>query len=335
MTRAPDQGSPSLAVHLIHAPAPAHLALLEGALCDRVSLTFGQEVFEGAEVLVGGVPLPEQLDGPAHLRAFVLPFAGIPPATRALLLERPHLEVYNLHHNAPAVAEMAVALMLAAARVIVPADRALRAHDWSIRYDDKDPGLSLSGRAALVLGYGEIGRRVARICLALGMTVRALRRGPLEQPINDDGVEVFGGARLLELLPKAEALIICLPQTEETEGLIGAEEIAALPPRAVLVNIGRAAIVDEQALFDALSAGRLHSAGLDVWTQYPADVEARTRTAPSRLPFESLDNVVMSPHRAGHGEDVERLRMVRLAALLDGLAGCAPLPERVDCARGY
>jgi phosphoglycerate dehydrogenase-like enzyme len=142
---------------------------------------------------------------------------------------------------------------------------------------------------------------------------------------------------LHSLLPGADALVIALPLTPETEGLIGREELALLPPKAVLVNVGRGPIVDEEALYKALCDGTLHAAGLDVWYNYPEDDASRSNTPPSAHPFHGLDNVVMSPHRAGTGgaEEIEQRRMAHLARLLNAAAAGEEMPNRVDLDVGY
>jgi phosphoglycerate dehydrogenase-like enzyme len=103
----------------------------------------------------------------------------------------------------------------------------------------------------------------------------------------------------------------------------------------VLVNVGRGPIVDEAALYAALRDGTLYAAGLDVWYNYPADEAARAHTPPSDYPFHELDNVVMSPHRAGSSVETEALRMVHLARLLNAAARGEPMPNRVDLEAGY
>jgi phosphoglycerate dehydrogenase-like enzyme len=251
------------------------------------------------------------------------------------MLDYPHIAIHNLHHNALPVAEHAIALLLAAAKFVVPMDRSLRAHDWTPRYQPS-PSLILAGKRALILGYGAIGQQVARLCRGLGMEVVAIRRhggGPPSWAASE--VVVAGLETLRQLLPEADALIICLPHTAETDSLIGAEELALLPPRAVLVNLGRGPIVQEDALYHALRTRTLYAAGLDVWYTYPDDEAARAHTPPSIHPFHELDNVVMSPHRAGSSLETERLRMAHLAELLNAAAQGRPMPNRVDLKAGY
>jgi phosphoglycerate dehydrogenase-like enzyme len=283
------------------------------------------------DVLVDGTPDRARIEASTGLRAVVIPYAGVPRATRELLRGFPAVAVHNLHHNAAPTAELAVALLLAAGRTLVPLDRALRRRDWQPRYaPERREDFLCAGRTALVLGYGAVGRRVAAACRGLGMTVVATRRsGPCPAPD-----EVFGPADLASLLPRAHALFVCLPSTGETDGLLGKAELARLPDGAVLVNVGRGPIVDEQALFDELRSGRL-AAGLDVWYRYPEDEEARGDTAPATHPFWELENVVMSPHRAGLCAETERLRAEALAEMLNGAARGEPMPHRVDLEKGY
>jgi phosphoglycerate dehydrogenase-like enzyme len=318
-------------------PLPdGHSDLLREHLEESVELLQGSEadLSGGYQVLVAGWPERRFLEESDDLQALVVPWAGIPMRTRELLREFPQVSVHNLHHNSEATAEMALALLFAAARLVVPLDRALRQRDWTRRYDGTG-SLLLFGKTALILGYGGIGQHVARVCQAMGMTILATRRHPDAPAPPEIEAEVHPPEALPDLLPRANVLVITLPQTAETEGLIGARELALLPENAILVNVGRGAIVEEEALYDALRNGQLHSAGLDVWYQYPEDEASRRDTAPSRFPFHELDNVVMSPHRGGDTMDIAPLRMAHLADLLNAAARGEEIPNRVDLDRGY
>ncbi len=148
------------------------------------------------------------------------------------------------------------------------------------------------------------------------MDVLATKRS-VTRVTTDPFAEIHPPSALSDLLPRTHALIICLPLTPETEGLIGKAELAALQPNAILVNVGRGPVVDEHALYDALVDGTLHGAGLDVWFNYPPDEAARAHTPAANVPLHELDNIVMSPHRAGLTRDTDRLRMTHLAELLN------------------
>jgi phosphoglycerate dehydrogenase-like enzyme len=309
---------------------------LRALLVPGLVLTVGAELPQPAdfEILIAGRPSAEQIEASPDLRALVIPFAGVPPETRSLLLKYPSITVHNLHHNADATAEMAMALLMSAAKCLVPIDRALRGNDWRPRYRP-NPSVLLNRKRALVLGYGAVGRRVGRMCLALGMDVHATRRSTEREAKDANGIVRHPAASLLGLLPLADVLMVCLPLTEETEGLLGAEALTSLPQGAIIVNVGRGPIIQQEALYQALSSGHLHAAGLDVWYNYPDEEADWANTPPSDWPFSDLDNVVMSLHRAGGSQENELLRVQALAALLNPYADGQRMANHVDLSAGY
>lgn len=149
------------------------------------------------------------------------------------------------------------------------------------------PAAELVGRTLLVVGLGSVGREVARLAAAFGMHVIAINRtGRAEMP----GVEEVRPSRFLaDLLPVAHAVVVTLPLTEQTRGLIDAAAISRMHTGAVLVNVGRGGVVDEQALIQALQDGRLAGAALDVFATEPL---------PAGSPLWRLPNVLISPHTA-------------------------------------
>jgi phosphoglycerate dehydrogenase-like enzyme len=195
--------------------------------------------------------------------------------------------------------------------------------------------ITLEGKTALILGFGHIGQRVGRYCQALGMKVMGVRRQSNREILPGLQAEIFLPNVLPELLSQAHVLIITLPFTPDTDGLIGAKEIALLPPGALLVNVGRGRIIDQAALYTALKKGSLLAAGLDVWYNYPSEPGMRQNTPPADYPFHELDNVVMSPHRGGDSTDSEFLRLTHLAALLNALERGEPVENQVDVQDGY
>lgn len=283
------------------------------------------------DVLVAGRPTEEELCSSERLRCVIVPFAGIPPATLEKLRVHSQLELYNLHHNAEQTAELALSLMLAVGKKLLPMDRALRENDWRPRYA-KNNALMFSGRKVVVVGYGAIGRHLASVCQSLGMDVVAVSRSGR----CGGDIAVVSWQGLKDLLPRAEVVLLAVPSTEETRGLLGREELSLLPRDAVLVNVSRGPVIDEQALFETLRDGRIAGAGLDVWYHYPEDEESRADTAPSAFPFASLDNVVLSPHRAGHCVESEELRARHLLKLLASMESGEPTSgNRIDLSLGY
>jgi phosphoglycerate dehydrogenase-like enzyme len=326
-----------LAAHVLDLPYDHSADELAELLAPRIRLTSGPVVRPDCDVLIGGLPTREQMRASAQLRALIIPWAGLPAPTRELALDFPQVAVYNLHHNAVPVAEMAVTLLLAAAKWVVPIDRSLRAGDWSGRFRQTDPALLVAGKTALIVGYGAIGQHVGRLCRGLGMRVEAVRRRiPPQTTDQEQGdVPIYPPSELPRVLPRADMLVICVPLTPYTWGMLGADELRQLPPQAILVNVSRAEIVDEAALYHALRDGTLYAAGLDVWYANPGDAGEAAGVTPSKYPFAELDNVVMSPHRAGHAAEAERLRLPALADLLNAAARGEPMPGQVDVRAGY
>ncbi|MHC5018786.1 MAG: NAD(P)-dependent oxidoreductase [Planctomycetota bacterium] len=328
-------------VFFTHPPRGEFAEVLAAELDDAITVHYGPELPPECtwEILVGGRPSAELLDASPQLRAVVVPYVGIPMEARPLFAARDHLTVHNLHHNAAPTAEMCVTLLLTAAKKILPFDQSIRENDWSVRYGPPEAhALLLEGKTALVLGLGAIGRRVARACKALGMHVLATRRTVPDGMLATDDPdvdEIHPPEQLDALVPRSHALLVCLPETSHTSGLIRRAQIDALRRPSVLVNVGRASIVDEGDLYGALYDRSLDAAGLDVWYRYPESVEGRTTTPPSKHPFHALDNVVMSPHRGGLTDATEPLRARHLAALLNQAATGAPIDNQVDLGAGY
>jgi phosphoglycerate dehydrogenase-like enzyme len=250
------------------------------------------------------------------------------------MLEFPRIAVHNLHHNAAPTAEMALALLFAAAKFLLPFDRQLRQADWRPRYQP-NPSLLLAGKTVLLLGYGHLGQHIGQVCLALGMDVLAIRRRSTQEDISCEGINVHSQQELHALLKRTHALICTLPGTPETEGMIGEQELALMPAGGLLVNVGRGPVVDQAALYSALSSSQLAAAGLDVWYNYPNSSADRANTPPAEFPFHELDNLVMSPHRAGGSDQTEKLRMTHLAACLNAAARGESIPNQVDLESGY
>jgi phosphoglycerate dehydrogenase-like enzyme len=326
----------SLNVHMVYEPPADPLQLLRQSLPNDVVLSFGETVSPVTHVLVHGRPTREQMEASTVLHSLLIPWAGLPTETATLLTDYPQVTVHNLHHNATPTAEMGMALLLAAAKFLVPAHNALQQGDWAIRYQRPNPSTMLAGKTALILGYGAIGKQMAKFCKAFDMRVIGVKNS-LSTGVDEFAEVVVTGAEMPAFLPLAQFLIICLPHTPETDGMIGEKELALLPTGAILVNVGRAAVVAEKALYEALRDGRLGNAGIDVWYNYPDDKESRSHTMPTNLPFHELDNIVMSPHRGGMGwaTDVEMLRMEALADLLHIAHSGQTMPNQVNLDKGY
>jgi D-3-phosphoglycerate dehydrogenase len=183
--------------------------------------------------------------------------------------------------SAVSVAEHALALLLAVARRIPRVDAATRRGEWP-----RGQSAELHGKTCGVIGLGAIGRQFARIAAGIGMRVIAWTMHP--EPGRPGGLPHL--VELDELCRASDVISIHLRLSPETEGLIGPRQIALMKNSAILINTARGAIVDEAALVDALSAGRIAGAGLDVFAAEPL---------PAGHPLTKLPNVAITPHCAG------------------------------------
>ena len=183
--------------------------------------------------------------------------------------------------NNVSAAELAIGLMLNAARGVARADRLIRSGTW----DRKFLGRELKGSRLGIVGLGRIGSLVAKRAQGLGMTPMAYDPYITRRRAEELKVELFDD--LHAMLARSDFLTVHTPLTEETEGIIGADELRRLPRGAVVVNAARGGIIQEDALLDALASGHLFGAGLDVYVSEPPD--------PKRALFQR-DNVVLSAH---------------------------------------
>ena len=323
-------------VHLLNTPESQYLQILRSQLDANIQTTTGPEMPSPAEyhILVGGRPDRSHLTASSNLHTLIIPYAGLPEETRDLMAEFPEIAVHNLHHNAAPTAELALALLFAAAKRVIPIDQQFRQDDWSAHYQSNQ-ALMLKGKTVLILGYGHIGQHIGQVCQTMQMHVLAVRRRPAGIDAGKAGVEIHAPQELHTLLKRSHVLIITLPGTPDTEGMIGKRELDLMPPGKILVNVGRGPVVDQGALYTALQAGHLHAAGLDVWYNYPQNPEERVSKSPAEFPFHELDNVVMSPHRGGGSDQTEVLRMTHLADMLNIAGRGEPVPNRVDLEAGY
>jgi phosphoglycerate dehydrogenase-like enzyme len=321
-----------LKVHLHNERELTFIGNLKRLLAEGIDLTWGDSLPRPPEydILVSGVPDKEAVEASPNLKILIIPWAGLPRATRELMLGYPRIDVHNIHHNALPAAEMAFTLMLASVKNIIAIDSAFRKNDWSMRYIHECGGL-VSGKKALVLGYGSIGRKIAARCLAFDMEVSAINRSGKS---SDDKIRFFPPSELDNLLPRTEVLFLSLPLTDDTKGLMDKRRLSMLPAGAIIVNISRGRIIDEEALYEILKSGKIR-AGLDVWYNYPEGVDNRKNTPPSRFPFHELPNVIMTPHLAENTDKTDSFRAEELARLLNMAARGQPLPNRVDVERGY
>ena len=218
--------------------------------------------------------------------------------------------------NSPSVAEQALFMMLTLAKRANELHALVKDGQWSRRLG-KLP-YDLYGKTVLIIGFGRIGTRTAKRCLAMEMSVLVYDPYKSAEEIRSAGYEAVGD--LDAALPRADFVSIHCPKAPETVGMFGAARLKRMKPSAYLINTARGGIIDETALYDALTSGQLAGAGLDVFAQEPPPV-------PNAL-FE-LPNVIIAPHVAGvTWEAVDRMSEQTARNILSALDG-TPIRQNV------
>jgi phosphoglycerate dehydrogenase-like enzyme len=313
----------------------AALARFEG----RVALTFAAgegaadgadfaRALAGADIAVTAALSDAELARAPRLRWLSSVAAGLDEIITPALLARGVAITNASGVHGPNIAEHVMAMMLMFTRGMPRLFRAQLARRWErdLKSRSDGPG-ELTAKTLLIVGLGRIGEAIALRARPFGMRIVGLKRDPSNR--HDDGVtvdELLGLDALDDALPRADHVCVTVPLTRETHHLMDARRIARLRAGAYLYNISRGAVIDEPALVDALRAGKLAGAGLDVFEEEPL---------PASSPLWEMETVILTPHVSG----VTPLYYQRTAALfaenLDRFLSGQPLENRFDPARGY
>jgi phosphoglycerate dehydrogenase-like enzyme len=281
----------------------AEIAILPDTLAtDSQRLTYSS-----ADVIVG-TKFNLSLPTPHDLKLFHVPGAGYDGVDLEVL--PPSTIVCNCFGHEQAIAEYVMAAILARHVPILDADRRLRNRDWAYWAGAADRAHDeIAGKAMGLLGFGHIGKAVARRAKAFEMDVLVANRSIV--PPSDLVDRAFTLNRLAEFWGAVDFVVISVPLTTETAAIVGRDAFALMKPSAVIVNVGRGATVDEAALFDALLTNQIAGAVIDTWYSYPG--AGQPDAAPSTFPFHELPNVVMTPHMSGWTRGTIRRRQQTIA----------------------
>jgi D-3-phosphoglycerate dehydrogenase len=288
---------------LLHARDDIHCEIVDG----RSEAELADRIRDADAVTIRTVPLPAAvIDQAVRLKVVSRHGVGYDNVDVAALTARGIPLAIAADANATAVAEHTLFLILALAKQALRHDRATREGNWEIR--NRFETVDLLGRRVLILGYGRIGREVARRCAAFEMQVAVYDPYVQANVIEADGYRSVPD--FAAVLPETDVLSVHMPLADESRHLIGAAELAALPSHALVINCARGGIVDEDALHAALTSGGIAGAGLDVFEQEPP---------PENHPLFALENVILSPHTAGMSQEAA-IRMA-ISTARNALAG--------------
>ncbi|MGO4286938.1 2-hydroxyacid dehydrogenase [Bosea sp. TAB14] len=282
---------------------PAEIQLLPDVLETEAE----QAAYAQAQAIIG-VKFDASLPVPAGLKLFHVPGAGYDAVNLDLLPAS--AAVCNCFGHEQAIAEYVMSALLARAIPLADADQRLRQGDWAYwagapeRVHDE-----IAGRTIGLLGFGHIGKAIAARAKAFEMQVHVANRSPVApSPLVD---RAFTLDQLAAFCGSVDVVVVSVPLTEETKGIVGAAAFAAMRPDAVVVNVGRGPTIDEEALYDALKSRRIGGAIIDTWYRYPQAGDATP--LPSKLPFHELSNVLMTPHMSGWTSGTIRRRQAVIA----------------------
>ncbi|MFW9851309.1 MAG: NAD(P)-dependent oxidoreductase [Candidatus Thorarchaeota archaeon] len=251
------------------------------------------------EIIMGWRPTKELLETAENLKLFINPGAGIQhliPLFKELTKER-DITLVNGHGNSYFTAQHAVALLLTLSNKVITH------HNWMVqglwrRGDTYATSIPIRDRKIGLLGYGAVNQKVHKLLSGFDVEFSILRREwskkeeSLPTPVNKYTIN-----ELHLFLKEVDILIVAIPLTEKTEGLLGKDELKLLGKDGLLVNMGRGSVIDEESLYSVLRDEIIAGAAIDVWYNYQPEPTPEGLKYPSSYPFHTLENVVLSPHR--------------------------------------
>ncbi len=256
-------------------------------------------VCSGADILLGPYVTKKIVETAGDLKLIQVPWTGMDTFDFSSV-QGITVPICNTHSNADSVAEIGVAIVLDLLKKVSYHDRKMRTGNWN--RDQKPLNLKskmLNKQTVCVLGFGNIGSRIGKLIAAFGAKVIAVDG---HAKVGEIASEVYKNEDIKEAVSKADVVICTLPLTDSTRGFINDEMFGIMKEGAVFVNMSRAAVVDEDAAWNALQSGKIAAFGSDVWWNAPKRGESQSYPS-AKHEFWKLDNVVMSPHRAGFVED--------------------------------
>lgn len=248
-----------------------------------------------ADVMVGWQLPDALLDALSNLKLFINPAAGINRLVADLGDKRPSFPIVNSHDNTVLTAQHAVALLLSVSSQIVVHHNLMLEGKWRTR-DPEGISTPLIGSDIGILGYGSVGKRIHHLLQPFGAKFHLLKT---DWPASPESAKTYSPDQLDRFLDQIDQLIVTLPLTPQTRDLLGYEELCRLGTNGVLVNVGRGEVVNEEGLYRVLKEKKIKGAGIDVWYNYRPEPDENGKKWPYSFPFKDLDNVVLSPHRAG------------------------------------
>jgi len=296
------------------------------------------EIWARTEILYTGTILPDPDQAPA-LRWIQFHFAGIDRFVDVPIVQQSGMLVTNISGAAVSqMAEYVLSMMLALGRKIPALVASQKKSEWPKDRFERFSPFELRGKTVGIVGYGSVGRQIARLLLPFGVTVLATKRNAKQPQDRDYCVEGMGDPQgdfvqrlypaqaLHSMLKECHFVVVTVPLTPQTQGLLDAKMLAALRPGAFLIDVSRGGIVEPAGLLEALKSGQLAGAALDVFPEEPL---------PPHSPLWQLPNVIITPHISGSSTKYNERAVDLFSENLHRYLGGLPLYNIFDPQRGY
>ena len=302
---------------------------------DFSSETLAEVVKNEIDVFLGEPSSKNILDNAASLKLIQIPWTGVDRLNFDLLRQYP-FPVCNSHSNARAVAEYAVSLMFAVTKAIPIHDRYLRQGKWCRPKQNSESFFSppelIRNKTVGIIGYGAIGKLIAEMLNGFSVTLQAVEAKQYDTPPTPL-VKIMPPVQMLDIVEESDFLFVAIPFTACTEGMINKNVFNKMKPTAYLINTSRGQVLAEEDLYNALKTKQIAGAAIDTWYNYPKPDSPDV--LPSKdFPFHKLDNIVLSPHRAGFARGLLP-HLDDAVENLNRLATGKPLINILDLEVGY
>ncbi|MBN2789704.1 MAG: hypothetical protein JXR69_05915 [Candidatus Delongbacteria bacterium] len=263
---------------------------------DELSESEIEDIIPEMDILVGWRPTDDLLSKAKRLSLFINPGAGVQHLKVFIdIFKEQNITVANGHGNAYFTAQHTVAILLSLMNKVNFHHNAMVDGKWRLG-DSEAASIPLRDRNVGFLGYGHVNHNVHKFLSGFDIQFSVLKR--TEEKRYEYPSEITEYRDLNKFLTDIDILITAVPLTEKTTGIIGQKELELLGKEGIIVNVGRGPVIEEKALYEALKEKQISAAAIDVWYDYQCEPDEAGKRYPFNFPFNELENVLLSPHRA-------------------------------------
>lgn len=290
-----------------------------------------------ARVLLGGMLTEKVLRAGSHIELFQIPWTGVDTLNFELIRQLGISCVCNSHSNSSVVAEHAIALYAAAAKKVPYHDAQMRLGNWnriSPGGNEVSPfSRSIYGQKVVFVGYGAVNQSIHSMLSGFNPRVTVVNRSGRVPKAMLEIEAVVTVDQINSAMDTADVVFVAIPLTAETNSIVDSQCFSSMTSSTILVNVARGGVLDEESLYTSLEKGEIYAAGIDTWYNYPKPGESQTFPS-NAFKFQKLNNIVMSPHRAGY-IDSGFPHLDDAVSNLNNLYTGKPLNHNISSEHGY